>query len=328
MQTRKTFFGESSATVKTLAEILYLIDNKSGQTVSRLNSVIADNKAHSALVSTGISDVFGRLQTRKTFFGESEPTIKSVAEILYLSDNRLAQIVARIEDVRSYTGQTNTLLSKGLDDVLGSLQTRKIFSGDSEVTVKSVAEILYLSDNRLAQIVARIEDVRSYSSQTNTLLSKGFDDVLSSLADFNFSADIPSVDLSETNKFLGRLTGDVASIRDKFVLQDSLSDLLDLLVGDLQVPQTHAAISRIQDVMSTRFPFCIPSVVNVVLFGSLLADPAPPVWTFDIAGSPLVVDFADYGAFAEVSSWTVRLLFTAALLLNTRRFVYGLGGGY
>lgn len=95
----------------------------------------------------------------------------------------------------------------------------------------------------------------------------------------------------------------------------------------MQVPQTQAAISRIQDVMATRFPFCIPSVVNVVLFGSLLADPAPPVWTFDVGGSPLVVDFADYGAFAEVSSWTVRLLFTAALLLNTRRFVYGVGGG-
>ena len=134
-------------------------------------------------------------------------------------------------------------------------------------------------------------------------------------------------DLSETNKLLGRLTADVADIRDKLVLEDTLSDLLELLVGDLQVPQTQAAISRIQDVMATRFPFCIPSVVNVVLFGSLLAEPAPPVWTFDVGGSPLVVDFADYGAFAEVSSWTVRLLFTAALLLNTRRFVYGVGGG-
>lgn len=141
------------------------------------------------------------------------------------------------------------------------------------------------------------------------------------------SLDKSPIDLSDINKLLGRLTADVAGIRDKFVLQDSLSDLLDLLVGDMQVPQTQAAISRIQDVMSTRFPFCIPSVVNVVLFGSLLADPAPPVWTFDVGGSPLVVDFADYGAFAEVSSWTVRLLFTAALLLNTRRFVYGVGGG-
>ena len=86
-------------------------------------------------------------------------------------------------------------------------------------------------------------------------------------------------------------------------------------------------LHSIQDVMSARFPFCIPSLVNVILFGSILADAAPPVWEFDIAGSPPVVDFSDYGQFVEVSRWTVLLLFTASLLLNTRRFIYGMGGG-
>ena len=139
--------------------------------------------------------------------------------------------------------------------------------------------------------------------------------------------DKSPVDLSEINKLLGRLTADVASIRDKYVLEDALSSILDVLVGDLQTPQTQAALSSIQDVMSTRFPFCIPSLVNVVLFGSVLADAAPPVWEFDIVGSPLVVDFSDYGQFAEVCRWTVLVLFTASLLLNTRRFIYGMGGG-
>ena len=139
--------------------------------------------------------------------------------------------------------------------------------------------------------------------------------------------DKSPVDLSETNKLLGRLTADVASIRDKYVLDDALSTILDVLVGDLQTPQTQAALSSIQDVMATRFPFCIPSLVNVVLFGSVLADAAPPVWEFDIAGSPLVVDFSDYGQFAEVCRWTVLVLFTASLLLNTRRFIFGMGGG-
>lgn len=101
------------------------------------------------------------------------------------------------------------------------------------------------------------------------------------------SLDKSPADLSETNKLLGRLTADVASIRDKYVLEDALSSILNVLVGDLQTPQTQAALSSIQDVMSTRFPFCIPSLVNVVLFGSVLADAAPPVWEFDIAGSPL-----------------------------------------
>ena len=141
------------------------------------------------------------------------------------------------------------------------------------------------------------------------------------------SLDKSPADLSETNKLLGRLTADVASIRDKYVLEDALSTILDVLVGDLQTPQTQAALSSIQDVMATRFPFCIPSMVNVVLFGSVLADAAPPVWEFDIVGTPLVVDFSDYGQFAEVCRWTVLVLFTASLLLNTRRFIYGMGGG-
>ena len=141
------------------------------------------------------------------------------------------------------------------------------------------------------------------------------------------SLDKSPADLSDINKLLGRLTADVASIRDKYVLEDALSSILDVLVGDLRTPQTQAALSSIQDVMSTRFPFCIPSLVNAVLFDSILADAAPPVWEFDIAGSPLVVDFSDYGQFAEVCRWTVLVLFTASLLLNTRRFIYGMGGG-
>lgn len=139
--------------------------------------------------------------------------------------------------------------------------------------------------------------------------------------------DKSPADLLEINTLLGRLTADVASIRDKYVLQDALGSILDVLVGDLQTPQTQAALSSIQDVMATRFPFCIPSLVNAVLFGSILADAAPPVWEFDIAGSPLVVDFSDYAQFAEVCRWTVLLLFIASLLLNTRRFIYGMGGG-
>ena len=223
---------------------------------------------------------------------------------------------------------------------------RRIDTNVDAIFTRAGLIINALSDvkSSLSNIFERLASVVDYESRINvnaaylvdfqkagnTTLSSIFER-LASVVDYesriNENAAFSVDSLNETNKLLGLLTADVAGIRDRFVLQDSLSDLFDLLVGDMQVPQTQAAISRIQDVMSTRFPFCIPSVVNVVLFGSLLADPAPPVWTFDVGGSPLVVDFADYGAFAEVSSWTVRLLFTAALLLNTRRFVYGVGGG-
>lgn len=140
--------------------------------------------------------------------------------------------------------------------------------------------------------------------------------------------DKSPADLSEINKLLGLLTADVASIRDKYVVGDSLSDMFGALVGDLQVPATVAAIDGIKGAMSTAFPFCLPSVVNLVLFGSVVADPQAPCWEFDIVGSPLVVDFAGFEDFAEVCRWTVRLLFVAALLLNTRKFVFGVGGAY
>lgn len=149
-------------------------------------------------------------------------------------------------------------------------------------------------------------------------------DLLKELVGKGFAVN---VDVSNLEKLLGKLSADVASIRDKYVLEDALGSILDVLVGDLQTPQTQAALSSIQDVMATRFPFCIPSLVNAVLFGSILADAAPPVWEFDIAGSSLVVDFSEYAQFAEVCRWTVLLLFTASLILNTRRFIYGMGGG-
>ena len=295
-----------------------------------------------------------------TFAGESSSTTKGVAEILWRMDSKLwdtnrsrsvgnivGDLLAMLSSVNERDSRSNAwgydYSSSGgnfyANSPAGWLNwlykyswTTHTFAGDDSQTTKGFSEILWLIDSKLydssrGRTVGNVlGDVLSALVSHSSLSSKGFSDVLSMLDALSNSGS--PVDLSETNKLLGRLTADVAGLRDKFVLQDSLSDLLDILVGDMQVPQTQAAISRIQDVMSTRFPFCIPSVVNVVLFGSLLADPAPPVWTFDIGGSPLVVDFADYGVFAEVSSWTVRLLFTAALLLNTRRFVYGVGGGY
>ena len=243
------------------------------------------------------------------------------------------------------------LIINALSDVKSSLSNiferlASVVDYESRINVNAayLVDFQKAGNTTLSSIFERLASVVDYESRINvnaaylvdfqkagnTTLSSIFER-LASVVDYesriNENAAFSVDSLNETNKLLGLLTADVAGIRDRFVLQDSLSDLFDLLVGDMQVPQTQAAISRIQDVMSTRFPFCIPSVVNVVLFGSLLADPAPPVWTFDVGGSPLVVDFADYGAFAEVSSWTVRLLFTAALLLNTRRFVYGVGGG-
>lgn len=269
-----------------------------------------------------------------------------IANLVYYGNRDTSALLARntyqgglvgVDGVDTYG--TARLLARIHNGLYGSIT----YSETGNTGVRSaisvlgyIANLVYQGDQYLSSVATRLHYIGPLSGvdgegdySVARLLARihNYNHSIYSLLESMAGDSSSSVDLSETNRLLGRLTADVAGIRDKIVLQDSLSDLLDLLVGDMQVPQTQAAISRIQDVMSTRFPFCIPSVVNVVLFGSLLADPAPPVWTFDVGGFPLVVDFADYGAFAEVSSWTVRLLFTAALLLNTRRFVYGVGGG-
>lgn len=152
------------------------------------------------------------------------------------------------------------------------------------------------------------------------LVSKGFSDMLDKLGSLSVSVDF---DLSGVES---RLDSVIRLLTAAGVVENS-KDFFGAILGDLSLPSTASAIGSIKDVLSTAFPFCIPSVVNLVLFGSVVADPQAPCWEFDIAGSPLVVDFAPYEDFAEVCRWTVRLLFVAALLLNTRKFVYGMGGG-
>lgn len=239
---------------------------------------------------------------------------------------------------------------RSIDTYSGYIRTNTNLAQEKLSTVSSLTErvgnfLKATADNGVDYSAASY--LHTLAKNSNILLgyskSKGSDGVEYSFTGFlnmiaertrNISSSVDkllgssSVDLSETNKLLGLLTADVASIRDKYVVGDSLSDMLGALVGDLQVPATAAAIDGIKGAMSTAFPFCIPSVVNLVLFGSVVADPQAPCWEFDIVGSPLVIDFSGFEDFAEVCRWTVRLLFVAALLLNTRKFVYGVGGAY
>ncbi|MED9828137.1 MAG: hypothetical protein UFX72_07655 [Adlercreutzia sp.] len=235
---------------------------------------------------------------------------------------RLANIGVSVGDVRDILGDQNTAVGE-----IRLYTSRHVLNVPDEYEVYTLWDLLYSQFSKLENLQQLLLGLQ----QTLTAWGNRWDlqdHYLMEWAKRWDALDKSPVDLSETNKFLGLLTADVASIRDKYVVGDTLSDMFGALVGDLQVPATAAAIDGIKGAMSTAFPFCIPSVVNLVLFGSVVADPQAPVWEFDIAGSPLVVDFAPYEALAEVCRWTVRLLFVAALLLNTRKFVYGMGGAY
>lgn len=224
------------------------------------------------------------------------------------------------------------LTSKGFDDIYKFLSSK---IGDGYFTTW----IYYIYDNglkireqndRLYSFLSSQYDGRYFTTTVGyiynalvangNLVSKGFSDMLDKLGSLSVSVDF---DLSGVES---RLDSVIRLLTAAGIVENS-KDFFGAILGDLSLPSTASAIGSIKDVLSTAFPFCIPSVVNLVLFGSVVADPQAPCWEFDIAGSPLVVDFAPYEDFAEVCRWTVRLLFVAALLLNTRKFVYGMGGG-
>lgn len=256
-------------------------------------------------------------------------------DVPYSVASWLKSAVVELRSIDTYSGyiRTNTNLAQEKLSTVSGLTER----AGNFLKAKADDGVEYSAASYLHTLVKNSNILLGYSK------SKGSDGVEYSFTGFlnmiaertrNISSSVDkllgssSVDLSETNKLLGLLTDDVDSIRDKYVVGDSLSDMLGALVGDLQVPATAAAIDGIKGAMSSAFPFCIPSVVNLVLFGSVVADPQAPCWEFDIVGSPLVIDFAEFEDFGEVCRWTVRLLFVAALLLNTRKFVYGVGGAY
>ncbi len=348
--TTHTFPGESSSTTEGSANILWRItrllwddDNKQSVITSLIGSGDVLRSARDILDSITVGSEGGRVSLYN--IGNSIETIKNEMRDL---DNLLedANTLLRSIDERVIAldalgvrlANISLIADEIRKDVNSSLQWYDILHGDLSILWHGAADLLPgYADWTLWDFLqgiyfdlGNVVDLLKGLQQTLTVWGNRWDSqdlYLMEWAKRWDALDKSPVDLSETNKLLGRLTSDVASIRDKYVLQDALSTILDVLVGDLQTPQTQAALSSIQNVMSTRFPFCIPSLVNVVLFGSILADAAPPVWEFDIAGSPLVVDFSDYGQFAEACRWTVLVLFTASLLLNTRRFIYGMGGG-
>ena len=341
--TTHTFAGDDSQTTRGFSDILWLIDSKlydtgRGRTIG---NTVGDVNAVLDAITKGPEG--GRVSLYN--IGNSIETIKNETRDL---DNLLEDAITWLDSIYDRLSALDALgvrlanIALTADDIMkgvnSSVQWSEVLHGDLFMLRHGAADLLPgFADWTLWDFLqgiyfdmGQIVDLLKGLQQTLTAWGNRWDSqdlYLMEWAKRWDSLDKSPADLSETNKLLGRLTADVASIRDKYVLEDALSTILDVLVGDLQTPQTQAALSSIQDVMATRFPFCIPSLVNVVLFGSILADAVPPVWEFDIVGSPLVVDFSDYGQFAEVCRWTVLLLFTASLLLNTRRFIYGMDGG-
>ena len=334
-----TYAETGNTGVRSAVGVLGYIANLDYYNGLKLNEIRSLEKYQGSLNGSTVDDVYGtaRLLARLFNMNYQEITYAETGSTAYRSTAGILGYIAnltyynglKLNEIRSLDKYQGFLNGEDVDSVYGTarLLARLFNMNFQEVTYAETGTTAYRSTAGILGYIANLtyyngqksDGLRSALVSHSSMVSKGFSDVLAALGSLSVGVE---VDFSGIES---RLDSVVRLLTAAGVVENS-KDLFGAILGDLSLPSTASAIGSIKDALSTAFPFCLPSVVNLVLFGSVVAAPQAPVWEFDIAGNPLVVDFAPYEDFAEVCRWTVRLLFVAALLLNTRKFVYGMGG--
>ena len=102
--------------------------------------------------------------------------------------------------------------------------------------------------------------------------------------------------------------------------------ILDALIGEVKPQYINDQLTIVKEVTRNRFPFCIPAMMQQML-GLMQSEPRVPHWEFDFFGSPLVLDFGGMEGFASITRWVSCFALFFALLVNTKNFIFDLGGG-
>lgn len=128
---------------------------------------------------------------------------------------------------------------------------------------------------------------------------------------------------SESDK--GALFAKLDGISDRLSVEAGQT-ILDALLGEVKPQYINDQLTIVKEVARNRFPFCIPAMMQQML-GLMQSEAQVPHWEFDFFGSPLVLDFGDLDGFASVTRWASCFMLFLALLANTKRFIFDLGGG-
>lgn len=145
------------------------------------------------------------------------------------------------------------------------------------------------------------------------------DDLFARLECFNFAGS----SWSESDK--GALFAKLDGISDRLSVEAGQT-VLDALIGEIKPQYVNDQLTIVKEVARNRFPFCIPAMMQQML-GLMQSEAQVPHWEFDFFGSPLVLDLGDMEGFASVTRWASCFMLFLALLANTKRFIFDLGGG-
>ena len=261
-----------------------------------------------------------------------------ISNLIFYGNNDISMIAGR----NLYHGGLN-----GADDADQYFSTARLLArlynaNVQEVTLHETGTTSYRSTAGLLGYIANLSYDTQYSDGVllETLVSgkRSLADLMLYSANLSYLSNRKLDDLySQLSDEKNLLYGIVSNLSG---IGSSLDSVVDLLVGlqetltewgtrwdvqDRLIVEWAKQWGDVKGSISDAFPFCIPAVAKQVL-GLLAAEGSPPVWEFDIAGEPLVCDFAPFQPVADVAGWVARICFTLSLLFNTRKFVY-MGGG-
>lgn len=203
-----------------------------------------------------------------------------------------------------------------VNDLLGKVQRNSDFITSLDSRVSIVNDLLGKIQRNSDFITSLDSRLERYYPAHSQLVSKGFSDVLDGLGSL-------SVSWSESDK--GALFAKLDGISDRLSVEAGQT-ILDALLGEVKPQYINDQLTIVKEVARNRFPFCIPAMMQQML-GLMQSEAQVPHWEFDFFGSPLVLDLGDLEGFALVTRWASCFMLFLALLANTKRFIFDLGGG-
>ncbi len=291
-------------------------------TLSSISSLLADvNISTSSLVSSLRNSAGSAIQALQLISSRLVSADMTAAQWL----NRISGFTGNIRDSLSYDGMTVSMwlarVSGFLDDVRSDLN-----SGDLSAAnwLQNVSSKLSYDDMNVSQWLARVSgflnDVRDSlffgSSSVSDVAASGFSSIVNAIE--RLIETVEGLELS--TEVSPEVTVNVEDQKEQGL------NLLDALLGVLDVAAIGSSLSTLSSTLENSFPFGALFMVASAL-AVLSASPVAPSFSGVVSGVPIDIDLSTFDSLAALCRALLLVLYVIGLYHATRDWVFHSGGG-
>ena len=276
--------------------------------------------ANNSLISKGFDDILQALGYQGTIAGY-------IDNFYNLSKQHQGQTLDRLDSIKTFIDNFYNLSKQHHDSLMDVVSEIRLFTSRHVLNVPDEYGFYTLWDLLYSIMVDsdNIEQLLVGLQQTLTAWGNRWDSQDLYLMEWakRWDALDKGGTWSESDK--GALFAKLDGISDRLSVEAGQT-VLDALLGEVKPQYINDQLTIVKEVARNRFPFCIPAMMQQML-GLMQSEAQVPHWEFDFFGSPLVLDLGDLESFALVTRWASCFMLFLALLANTKRFIFDLGGG-